>query len=378
MKHRSNSDPRCGFTLVELLVVIAIIGILVALLLPAVQAAREAARRMSCSNNLKQLGIALHNYHDTYKRFPINGLFWGQPAPDVHMRGTYLARLLPFVEQQPMHDVFQGAFASGVPNNYWSAPENRQVSGAPGPGPPGQLLRAQTVPAFICPSDSHEAIINGDRAGTNYAMSLGSQRMESNTGCDNAVFCSAINVDPALQPNSAAPRKCEDWFGNGARWRADQGTRGLEISGIVSRGGNFGPNQLDGPWAARIRDITDGTANVIAMGEIVQWCGDHNRNGWMHANALWNATTAPINFNTCPGEGRSYTGSVMNRNEGLNPPCARTNAWNASMGFKSKHPGGAQFVMCDGSVQFLTETIGYDAYQRLGDRRDGNTVAFGQ
>ncbi len=367
---RTRFRRRIGFTLVELLVVIAIIGILVALLLPAVQAAREAARRMSCSNNLKQLGLALHNYHDTYKRFPINGLFWGNPGAD-DPQGTYLARLMPFVEQGPAYDKFQGAFTTMTPSSYWSAPENILTSGAAGSGGNPQLLRVQVIPGFICPSDSHDPIINGDRAVTNYAMSMGSQRMETATGCN---ICTLPGIDCTQQPNGAPATPGEDWFGNGARWRADQGTRGIDISGIIARGGNWN-DSIDGPWSARFRDITDGTANVIAFGEIVPWCGDHNRNGWMHANALWNATTAPINFNTCPGEGNAYDGTKMDRNEGLNPPCARTNSWNTSMGFKSKHPGGAQFVLCDGSVQFLAETIAYDTYQRLGDRRDGQPVS---
>jgi prepilin-type N-terminal cleavage/methylation domain-containing protein len=236
--HKPSLRQRRAFTLVELLVVIAIIGILVALLLPAVQAAREAARRMSCSNNLKQLGIALHNYHDTYKRFPINGLFWGNPNAD-DPQGTYLARLLPFVEQAPMHDVFQGAFATYT-NNYWTQPENVTILGLPGDAPGvnrgTDLLRVQVIPAFICPSDSHEAIINGERAGTNYAMSLGAQRMESPNGCN---ICTIPGVDCGNMPNAPGAPPGENWFGNGARWRADQGTRGLDISGIVSRGGNW-------------------------------------------------------------------------------------------------------------------------------------------
>ena len=103
----TRSIAREAFTLVELLVVIAIIGILVVLLLPAVQAAREAARRMSCSNNLKQLGLALHNYHDTYKRFPMNYLDW-EIAPQ--MGGSHVTRLFPFMEQQQLYNVIQGGF----------------------------------------------------------------------------------------------------------------------------------------------------------------------------------------------------------------------------------------------------------------------------
>ena len=106
---RPQQRRKVGFTLVELLVVIAIIGILVALLLPAVQAAREAARKMSCGNNLKQLGVALHNYHETYKRLPTPGLYhWTRQSRNQHTwynssRGSQLVKLLPFLEQDPIY-----------------------------------------------------------------------------------------------------------------------------------------------------------------------------------------------------------------------------------------------------------------------------------
>ncbi|MDA1052295.1 MAG: DUF1559 domain-containing protein [Planctomycetota bacterium] len=336
-----------GFTLVELLVVIAIIGILVALLLPAVQAAREAARRMSCSNNLKQLGVALHNYHDTYKRFPINYLNWQDGA--VH-KGSHVVRLFPFMEQQPMWDQFSAVWTG--------SPEDVR-------GSDNRLLRQQVIPGLICPSDSHESVLQGERAVTNYLGSMGAQLMEDATGCG---FCAT--VVPGLTPPGANAVDCEAWFGeNGRRERGDWSDRGTRISGVFARGGGQSPQLHElGCWSARLQDITDGTANVIAMGELIPWCGDHTRNGWMHSNATWVATTAPINWPTCPGE------DGLDPSDGANPPCNRLASWNTSMGFKSKHAGGAQFVMCDGSVQFLVETIGYNTYQQLGDRRDGNPV----
>ena len=106
-------NSRKAFTLVELLVVIAIIGILIALLLPAVQAAREAARRSQCTNNLKQIGIALHNYHDTFKVFPPGGLWYTNSTGNanwVRNRGSMLLHILPFVEQQSLYDAFDFTF----------------------------------------------------------------------------------------------------------------------------------------------------------------------------------------------------------------------------------------------------------------------------
>jgi prepilin-type processing-associated H-X9-DG protein len=124
-------------------------------------------------------------------------------------------------------------------------------------------------------------------------------------------------------------------------------------------------------WAASLADIRDGTSNTIGIGEVRGWCSGHQwRKGWAKSEGLWFATTAPINFPTCPGEqgvpnDPSFGGSGCNNKE---------NSWNTNMGFKSQHPGGAQFAFCDGSVHFLNQSIDHTNYQRLGDRRDGETV----
>ncbi len=301
-----------GFTLIELLVVIAIIAILIALLLPAVQQAREAARRSSCKNNLKQLGLALHNYHDVHGVFP--GTY--NTGWNANNKGSYLVQILPFVEQNPL---FQGInFSLG------GRIDDQIVS--------GKRVRQHVIPMYICPSETY---VRNDRVKTNYALSMGNQRMNDFQGkCGNAY------------PGNI--------FGTGAQGHGN--TRaGNRTSGIVSRLG----------WAAKFRDITDGTANTIAGGEIRPNCGDHSRNGWSYFNSIWIATTAPINFPIdCEGSPRVTP----------HTRCNERNNWQTSQGFKSLHPGGAHFVFCDGSVHFLSENINYVTYQRLGDRRDGQPV----
>ncbi|MBA3314861.1 MAG: DUF1559 domain-containing protein [Planctomycetota bacterium] len=322
---------RVAFTLIELLVVIAIIAVLIALLLPAVQQAREAARRTQCKNNLKQLGLAMHNYADTHGQFAptifnVNG--WPGNAPPewgAHEKGTYLVQMLPFIEQAPL---FQA-----IDFKNWLTIDGRTR-------PDGKLFRSTVIPIFMCPSDGSPEL-NGDRARFNYAYSMGAQQMNSLGG-----MCPTY--DQTTYPGG--------YFKTGGAGHGNT-YNSNDVSGIASRV----------QWAAKFRDITDGTSNVIAMGEVRPNCGDHSNNGWWHWNATWIATTAPINFPiSCYGEA-AVPGAT-----GCNQP----NNWTTSQGFKSKHTGGAQFLMCDGSVQFLSENINYATYQALGDRRDGTPVTF--
>ena len=325
---RPRTSPRTlGFTLVELLVVIAIIGILVALLLPAVQAARESSRRIQCGNNLKQLGLALHNYHDSLGRFPLGASHpdaanWGSIDPNHH--GSLMVALLPFFEQQNVYDSCDFKTNTAY---------NSVMLGS------GKKVNEQWLSALICPSDekknwdgnplyhSSAASTKGQPwATSHYAASMGNQKFGTCPFGGNM-------------------------FGTGP---SDHGhdLTGQEMSGVFSHIA----------WGAAINEILDGTNNTIALGEIRPKCSWHARDGWMHINALWFATTCPINYRNCPNE------------PGYQASCAAPNAWSCDMGFKSRHPGGAQFVFCDGSVHFLTENIDYNTYQKLGDRRDGMAV----
>ena len=382
---------REAFTLVELLVVIAIIGILIALLLPAIQAAREAARRASCTNNLKQLGVAMNAYHDAFERLPINHLYWDDPnggsgfgewpTANGH-RGSPFVRLLPFMEEQTIYSYLN--FKSNALSENARYPGN--FGGSSGGGGQTNRVRSTVIQSLICPSDGqyiHEPG-SGYNALINYEPSIGPQAMQSQNGCNLSAY---VGVSPyGAQPGSQANNSSgggvpgEDWFGIGYWTRGDHmWGEAANVAGLFSRGGDsWGNNNGAGDcWAARFRDITDGTSNTIAMGESRPLCSDEeswDAQGWMRAWCKSYATTAPINFPTCPGENGLAMIPAGGDNNGAAPACNQRQNWNTAQGFKSKHPGGAQFVFADGSVRFLPETINYDAYQRLGARADGRNI----
>jgi prepilin-type N-terminal cleavage/methylation domain-containing protein/prepilin-type processing-associated H-X9-DG protein len=309
-----------GFTLVELLVVITIIGILIALLLPAVQAAREAARRMKCSNNLKQIGVALHNYECQSGVYP-PGAFWG--GNYTHHKGSILVHILPQIEQQALYASFD--FSQPVVD--------------------GQTLRGTTTPigsiivsVYICPSDNHPGVIatpahapsqivGGRVALHNYAASAGPTPMIDNGACSCA---------------------------EGAKWNA-YATSAFDAAYFT---GAFTRMNI----SLRPADFHDGLSNTIFFGEIRPLCSWHNDSGWATSNNGngYSHTLIPINYDTC--------------NDASPNNCRRPCNWNTETGFRSTHPGGAQFLLGDGSVQFLGESIDFQTYQRLGDRRDGKSI----
>jgi prepilin-type N-terminal cleavage/methylation domain-containing protein/prepilin-type processing-associated H-X9-DG protein len=307
-----------AFTLVELLVVITIIAILIALLLPAVQAAREAARRMQCANNLKQIGVALHGYHDTFRCFPPGSIYTLQnPNYDWAWKGTVLVRILPYIEQKALHDRFD-----------FSQPINGQTF-------PGTTTLIQSTPIAVyrCPSDVRPDVLNGV-ALHNYAASHGPSAHANNDVCSCSTYdtWNAYALAPYDDPTNFA--------------------------GPFSRLGT----------CTKATDIRDGLSNTIFFGEVRPLCSIHNQQGWATSNNGQGlvSTLVPINYDSC------------NPNPGMDPDgqsCHSFCNWNMELGFKSLHPGGAQFLMGDGSVHFFLETIDHWTYQYLGAKADGHVVS---
>jgi prepilin-type processing-associated H-X9-DG protein len=318
-------------------VVIAIIAILIGLLLPAVQKVREAAARMSCTNNLKQFGLALHNYHDTSGFFPPGGKSdpyladgddWGDD------RGTWIVYCLPYIEQDnmwrlipPMNDGPGKYLVNGAVGEIWRS---------------NAAFRAARVKTLRCPSDDWELT----QSLTNYAGCLGPQCQTSPTG--NGIY------HPYCLGNDAGG------IGNvGYTWSPDHGnTRtGADLRGMFNRLGV----KLNMASMSR-----DGTSNTILVGEVLPAEHDHYFDmSWAHFNggAAHHATLPPINYPTPIRPGGC---------SGVN----HIQCWHYSWGFKSRHSGGANFVFGDGSVRFLNQAIDHRTYQLLGCRNDGQPVTI--
>lgn len=296
---------RMGFTLVELLVVIAIIGVLVGLLLPAVQAAREAARRMQCSNNLHQLGIALHMYQDAVKRFP-PGTIGRDPAnPAVYLakRTPFIRHMLNYLEQGNRGAVYNDAF------NWHLQPQ------ANWPIVFGYL------PVWHCPSDT-------------------SLQMETND--------------------------FKDYKGNyGVNWGAE--------TQVVANQSLRGPFYYH--YGARFGDMADGTSNTFAMLEMIQAPTplgtpiDRRGRPWNEDSACYQVST-----NLSPNSRAPDRGTCVN-NPSIGLPCISGGSIaQQTLASRSRHTGGVQVLMCDGSTHFISEAIDILTYRGLSTQAGGEVV----
>ncbi len=344
-------NPRKAFTLVELLVVIAIIGVLVGLLLPAVQSAREAARRMSCSNNAKQLGLALHNYHSAFKQFPAHragttgrkgyGISWNNMnvySNDTHnfRRLSMLVALTPFLEQQPLWDTISNPVS--VQYNGNAAPNGAYPSMGPVPWK-GQYTPWRTlVSALQCPSDAGPPVTTGT---TNYGACIGDCVRALGWGNPPKEIKRGLFL-------SATVTRFRDIVDGTANTMAlaeitnSLGDRGISGGGAYDIGGdiNLSPQEcLDTADPLRPKFYAPGVLLLGYSGNLGKW-GDAGRgNRWCDGGgnfATFNAILPP-NSPSCSRDGGDAGDGI----------------WSAG----SYHPGGCHIVMGDGSVHFVSEAI---------------------
>lgn len=332
---RSTSRRLPGFTLIELLVVIAIIAILVSLLLPAVQQAREAARRTQCKNNLKQLGIAIHNYHDVGRVFPGNVVEGGN-----HLRNaSWLTMILPYIEQSAAYNAmeFNGtnfSNQSSPPNLNWNVVNQLRVSG-------------MNCPTSVLPTTRTQNTNGETRA-------LGAP--------DQITYQVADYVGIAggyWMPGTTTVPTGGVWTGYG--WDHQVGT-------II----NWGPNARP----RKIASLTDGTSNTIAIGEHSSYTirnsdgaqVDARPSNW--AGGAWGngpGTRAWLGWSlnvTVPRYGINYNG----------PGYGHEIPYGGHTGLRSGHTGGVQVTLADGSVRFLTENIDFDILLALSHGGDGTVL----
>jgi prepilin-type N-terminal cleavage/methylation domain-containing protein len=332
----SQFRSRRGFTLIELLVVIAIIAILVGLLLPAVQKVRDAAARMSCQNNLKQMGLAFSNFDNTYGRLPAALIHSGRynnpnntpyQGPEVNYSGqpyqiynhTGFVALLPFIEQNNLFAQYNYAYVGST-----SSPYGLPIGPNPNPNP-NFVVASQNVKIYVCPGDENPPPQETDQPNTNYFYSMLNARRS------NYLF----NTGPYTDYSG-------NWSAQSARYR-----------------GPFGNN-----GAIAIGRVKDGTSNTIAIGESLQkwhayseifgpyWgTGTHTA---VHGWSYYSYTTPNYPYGPCapnPNKNCSY-------------------AW----GFSSNHTGVTNFVFLDGSVHALADSISASTWAALSTSEGGEIV----
>jgi prepilin-type N-terminal cleavage/methylation domain-containing protein/prepilin-type processing-associated H-X9-DG protein len=336
----ASKHKRVAFTLVELLVVIAIIGILVALLLPAIQAAREAARRAQCQNHLKNLGLALQNYHSATKHFPKGFVSTGAGAIEAWAWSTYL---LPYLEEQAIFDQLRPASEWIVPvdANRTGKRNLADVLAAIKAGKTAELVPLQTpITVFRCPSDSTPPLIpvknktSVDPAVTRYSDTDTWERHFYGTYAPDDFQPSTSNY---VASKGVIDGQCDGAL-VGGKWLINQPR--CNNTGVF-----FGNSEIS------IKQITDGTSKTIAVGERDKYC----------LAATWIGVRNPFG-----AEMWSSNWALAHSYFKLNEP--KTGDHNScTESFSSAHPGGAFFAFCDGSVSFISDEIDFNNISNLSD-----------
>jgi len=311
MVHRKGS-VRSAFTLIELLVVIAIIAILIGLLLPAVQKVREAAARANCQSNLKNVALAVHNYHDTYKQLPYNG----DPIRRVgccwangYTMYSWIARILPYIEQGNVYTL------GGFDTTGFNANANNTAA------------MATPIPILKCPSDGEN--INGQGTGmaNNGGQTYGWSNYKGVSGanwCWGTYTCSGPSVGGDCNGLDN---------GDGIFWRSDY----LRKKNLLA--------------------ITDGTSNTFMVGEVIPMKDDHAK-AWAYSNTANGTCCIPPNNAMVAGQ----------------PGYNTTWDWPNVYSFRSNHTNGLQFAMADGSVSFVSQSIDINVYRALSTYKGGEVA----
>lgn len=320
----SESRSRHAFTLIELLVVIAIIAILIALLLPAVQQAREAARRSTCKNHMKQMGLALHNYHDTYSTFPVGAI---HGAPVNVPKGNWRIALLPYIDQAPAYNQLDFVIGDFSGNRYTN----------------NNVLRTLRVPVYRCPSSTHPM------ASTDDGNTLGGMKMD---------YVGISGATPELGGATA----CGTSSVYGGNVFCD--------NGLLAAFSNF-----------RFRDITDGSSNTMILSEQSGLVGNKDirasyNGGWYG----WYGTTKPSSIS---GSADSFGGGLTSVRYPINSyrdtpvaslPGGANDPYDANTILNSMHAGGIHILLADGAVRFISENIDFGTLTRLCMRNDGQII----
>jgi prepilin-type N-terminal cleavage/methylation domain-containing protein len=340
---------RPAFTLIELLVVIAIITILMALLVPAVQKVREAANKMSCGNNLKQIGIALHAYHDEHGKYPPGNITEGACC-GTRSRTNWAIEILPYMEKNDLFKQYNNS-----PGNYKFAP-NAPAGWVYNTDAVNRFVREQPVRSYNCPSDEQTDVLDlpASGPGSGLLYRRGSYRAVSGrSGGNGRVFWDTC--EPGLGTLNPA-------------WRGALHSTGAHIGA----NGGVGPCPAQFSSQERIAHVLDGTSNTLLVGEYTNNDNPRRRSFWAYSYTSFNSSSVTDQSRIL---GNSYwrcatfsgkPGSNDWRGPGEDNPCKR--------GFGSNHPYGLNFVFVDGSVRFVTYTVDINLLAAMATINGGEAI----